>query len=86
MQLKRGKTTSISTRRDLDSMGSSEDVTSDKSSIALDAVESSLSSSSSVQDTKVIPAPSKVITNLLNMKRTSVVFLMKKKNIVYFLI
>ncbi|XP_032914320.1 G2 and S phase-expressed protein 1 isoform X2 [Catharus ustulatus] len=58
-KLKRGKTTSISTRRDLDSMGSSEDVTSDKSSIALDAVESSLSSSSSVQDTKVLPAPSK---------------------------
>ncbi|XP_005039178.1 PREDICTED: G2 and S phase-expressed protein 1 [Ficedula albicollis] len=58
-KLKRGKTTSISTRRDLNSMGSSEDVFSDKSSIALDAVESSFSSSSSVQDTKVLPAPSK---------------------------
>lgn len=79
MQLKRGKTTSISTRRDLNSMGSSEDVTSDKSSIALDAVEPSFSSSSSVQDTKVLPAPSKVMVNLLNMKRTSAVFL-KKRN------
>lgn len=78
MQLKRGKTTSISTRRDLNSMGSSEDVTSDKSSIALDAVEPSFSSSSSVQDTKVLPAPSKVMINLLNMKRTSAVFLMKR--------
>lgn len=78
MQLKRGKTTSISTRRDLNSMGSSEDVTSDKSSIALDAVEPSFSSSSSVQDTKVLPAPSKVMVNLLNMKRTSAVFLMKR--------
>lgn len=59
-------------------MGSSEDVTSDKSSIALDAVEPSFSSSSSVQDTKVLPAPSKVMVNLLNMKRTSAVFLMKR--------
>lgn len=58
-KLKRGKNMSISTRRDLNSMGSSEDAISDKSSIALDAVESSFSSSSSVQDTKVLPAPSK---------------------------
>ncbi|XP_014724445.1 PREDICTED: G2 and S phase-expressed protein 1 isoform X2 [Sturnus vulgaris] len=58
-KLKRGKNASISTRRDLNSMGSSEDAISDKSSIALDAVESSFSSSSSVQDTKVLPAPSK---------------------------
>uniref|UniRef100_A0A8C3QIJ4 G2 and S-phase expressed 1 n=1 Tax=Cyanoderma ruficeps TaxID=181631 RepID=A0A8C3QIJ4_9PASS len=56
-KLKQGKNTSISTKRDLNSMGSSEDVISDKSSIALDAVE--FSSSSSVQDTKVLPAPSK---------------------------
>ncbi|XP_039919387.1 G2 and S phase-expressed protein 1 [Hirundo rustica] len=58
-KLKQGKNTSISTKRDLNSMGSSEDVISDKSSIALDVAESSLSSSSSVQDTKVLPAPSK---------------------------
>ncbi|XP_010393899.1 G2 and S phase-expressed protein 1 [Corvus cornix cornix] len=58
-KLKRGKNTSISTKRDLNSMGSSEDVISDKSSIALDAFESSFSGSSSVQDTKVLPAPSK---------------------------
>lgn len=59
-------------------MESSEDVISDKPSIALDAVESAFSSSSSVQDTKVLPAPSKVMATLLNMKRTSVVFLMKR--------
>ncbi|NXR28208.1 GTSE1 protein, partial [Cinclus mexicanus] len=58
-KLKQGKTTSISARRDLNSMGSSEDVISDKSGIALDAIESSFSSSCSVQDTKVLPAPSK---------------------------
>ncbi|XP_063251011.1 G2 and S phase-expressed protein 1 isoform X2 [Prinia subflava] len=59
-KLKQGKSTSISTKRDLNSVGSSEDVISGKSSIALDAVESSFSSSSSVQGTqKVLPAPSK---------------------------
>ncbi|NWI73687.1 GTSE1 protein, partial [Dryoscopus gambensis] len=58
-KLKRGKNTSISTKKDLNSMGSSEDVISDKSSIALDAFESSVSGSSLVQDTKVLPAPSK---------------------------
>ncbi|NXA79412.1 GTSE1 protein, partial [Thryothorus ludovicianus] len=59
-KLKRGKNTSISTKRDLNSVGSSEDVISDKSSVALDVCESSFSSSSSVQDTKVLPAPSKL--------------------------
>lgn len=78
MQLKRGKNTSISTKRDLNSMGSSEDVISDKSSIALDAFESSFSGSSSVQDTKVLPARSKVMANHLNMKISSVVFLIKR--------
>ncbi|NWU23602.1 GTSE1 protein, partial [Dyaphorophyia castanea] len=58
-KLKRGKNTSISTKKDFNSMGSSEDVISDKSSIALDVFESSFSDSSSVQDTKVLPAPSK---------------------------
>ncbi|NWV92306.1 GTSE1 protein, partial [Machaerirhynchus nigripectus] len=58
-KLKQGKNTSISTKGDLNSMGSSEDVISYKSSIALDAFESSFSGSSSVQDTKLLPAPSK---------------------------
>uniref|UniRef100_A0A8C0II12 G2 and S-phase expressed 1 n=1 Tax=Bubo bubo TaxID=30461 RepID=A0A8C0II12_BUBBB len=57
---KPGKHTSISTRRDLNSMGSSEDLTSDKSSTTSDVFESSLSGSSSVQDKKALPAPSKL--------------------------
>lgn len=76
MQLKQGKNTSISTKRDLNSMGSSEDVISDKSRIALDAVGSSFGSSSSVQDSKVLPAPSKVIASLLNI--ISILFLIKR--------
>lgn len=68
-------------------MGSSEDPISDKSSAASDVFESSFSSSSSVQDKKVLPAPSKVMARVLNMK----IFLLcsntkKKLNIVYFLI
>ncbi|NWS10642.1 GTSE1 protein, partial [Pachyramphus minor] len=58
-KLKSGKNTSSSTKRDLNSKGSSEDLISDKSSVASDVFESSFSGSSSVQDTKVLPAPSK---------------------------
>ncbi|NXL97460.1 GTSE1 protein, partial [Tyrannus savana] len=58
-KLKSGKNTSISTKRDLNSKGSSEDLISDKSSIASDVFESSFSGSSSVQDTKALPAPNK---------------------------
>ncbi|KAM6137727.1 G2 and S phase-expressed protein 1 [Pterocles gutturalis] len=47
------------TKRDLNSMGSSEDLTCDKSSAASDVFESSFSGSSSVQDKKALPAPSK---------------------------
>ncbi|XP_042649145.1 G2 and S phase-expressed protein 1 isoform X2 [Tyto alba] len=56
---KPGTHTSISTKRDLNTVGSSEDLTSDKSSTASDVFESSLSGSSSVQDKKPLPAPSK---------------------------
>ncbi|NXQ99086.1 GTSE1 protein, partial [Sagittarius serpentarius] len=56
---KPGKHTSISTKRDLNSMGSSEDLISDKSSAASDVFESSFSGSSSAQDKKALPAPSK---------------------------
>ncbi|KAF1593650.1 UNVERIFIED_CONTAM: G2 and S phase-expressed protein 1, partial [Eudyptes pachyrhynchus] len=56
---KPGKCTSISTKRDLNSMGSSEDLISDKSSAASDVFDSSFSVSSSVQDKKALPAPSK---------------------------
>ncbi|NXX56396.1 GTSE1 protein, partial [Scopus umbretta] len=56
---KQGKHTSISTKRDLNSMGSSEDLTSDRSSAASDVFESSFSGSSSVQDKKALPVPSK---------------------------
>uniref|UniRef100_A0A8C5TM45 G2 and S-phase expressed 1 n=1 Tax=Malurus cyaneus samueli TaxID=2593467 RepID=A0A8C5TM45_9PASS len=58
-KVKSGKHTNNSIKRDLNSMGSSEDVISDKSSITSDVFESSFSSSSSVQNTKVLPAPSK---------------------------
>ncbi|XP_071406123.1 G2 and S phase-expressed protein 1 [Pithys albifrons albifrons] len=58
-KLKAGKGISISTRRDVNSKGSSEDLISDKSSIASDAFESLFSGSSSAQDTKALPAPSK---------------------------
>ncbi|KAJ7396957.1 hypothetical protein BTVI_139586 [Pitangus sulphuratus] len=58
-KVKSGKNTSISTKRDLNSKGSSEDLISDKSSIASDVFESPFSGSSSVQDTKALPAPSK---------------------------
>ncbi|KFZ50465.1 G2 and S phase-expressed protein 1, partial [Podiceps cristatus] len=56
---KLGKHTSISTKRDLNSMGSSEELISDKSSAASDVFESSFSGSSSTQDKKALPAPSK---------------------------
>ncbi|XP_068786955.1 G2 and S phase-expressed protein 1 [Struthio camelus] len=57
---KPGKHSSISTKRDLNSMGSSEDFISDKSSAASDVFESSFSGSSSVQDKRALPAPSKL--------------------------
>ncbi|NWX83966.1 GTSE1 protein, partial [Nothoprocta ornata] len=56
---KSGKHSSISTKRDLNSMGSYEDLVSDKSSTASDVFESSFSVSSSKQDKKALPAPSK---------------------------
>ncbi|KAM6420984.1 G2 and S phase-expressed protein 1 [Pluvialis apricaria] len=56
---KPGKHTSISTKSDLNSMGSSEDLISDKSSAASDVFESSSSGSSSAQNKKTLPAPSK---------------------------
>ncbi|NXA30763.1 GTSE1 protein, partial [Eudromia elegans] len=56
---KSGKHSSISTKRDLNSMGSYEDLISDKSSTASDVFESSFSGTSSVQDKKALPAPSK---------------------------
>ncbi|NWH73742.1 GTSE1 protein, partial [Piaya cayana] len=56
---KQGKHTSISTKRDLNSMGSSEDLISDKSSAASDVFESSCGGSSSSEDKKSLLAPSK---------------------------
>ncbi|XP_065599637.1 G2 and S phase-expressed protein 1 [Cyrtonyx montezumae] len=56
---KPGKHTSISTKRDTTSVGSSEDLILDKSDAASDVFESSLTGSSSVQDKKVLPAPNK---------------------------
>ncbi|KFV46057.1 G2 and S phase-expressed protein 1, partial [Gavia stellata] len=55
---KPGKHTSISTKRDLNIMGSS-DLTCDKTSAPSDVFGSSFSGSSSVQDKKALPAPSK---------------------------
>ncbi|XP_052537094.1 G2 and S phase-expressed protein 1 isoform X1 [Tympanuchus pallidicinctus] len=65
---KPGKQTNISTKRDLTSVGSSEDLISDKSSAASDVFESSLSGSSSVQDKKVLPAPNKPGLKKTNLK------------------
>ncbi|NWX21057.1 GTSE1 protein, partial [Aegotheles bennettii] len=56
---KPGKHTSISTKGDSNSVGSYEDLISDKSSAASDIFESSCSGSSSAQDKKALPAPSK---------------------------
>ncbi|NXL90145.1 GTSE1 protein, partial [Alectura lathami] len=56
---KPGKHGGISTKRDTTSVGSSEDQVSDKSSAASDVFESSFNGSSSVQDKKALPAPSK---------------------------
>ncbi|NXK92503.1 GTSE1 protein, partial [Formicarius rufipectus] len=58
-KLQIGKNNNISTKRGLNSKGSSEDLISDKSSIASDVFESSFNDSSSAQDTKTLPAPSK---------------------------
>ncbi|KFQ16815.1 G2 and S phase-expressed protein 1, partial [Merops nubicus] len=55
---KPGQLTSISTKRDLNSIGSPEDLISDKSSAASDVFESSFGGGSSVQD-KALPAPNK---------------------------
>ncbi|NXT39643.1 GTSE1 protein, partial [Pelecanoides urinatrix] len=57
---KPGEYTSISTKRVSNSMGSSEGLISDKSSAASDVFESLFSGSSSMQDNKVLAAPSKL--------------------------
>ncbi|NXX10255.1 GTSE1 protein, partial [Podargus strigoides] len=58
-KLKPGKHTSISTKPDLNSMGSSEDLISDKSSVTSDVFDFSFSGSSSALDKKALPAQSK---------------------------
>ncbi|KFQ49423.1 G2 and S phase-expressed protein 1, partial [Nestor notabilis] len=55
---KLGKHTNTSTKGDLNSMESSEDLISDKSSAYSEVFESSFSGSSSAQDKKALPAPS----------------------------
>ncbi|NXJ73502.1 GTSE1 protein, partial [Trogon melanurus] len=57
---KPGKHTNISTKKDLNSIGSSEELISDKSSAASDVFDSSFRGSSSGQDKKALPAPSKL--------------------------
>ncbi|XP_035747587.1 G2 and S phase-expressed protein 1 isoform X2 [Egretta garzetta] len=64
---KPGKHTSISTR-DLNSMGSSEELISDRSSAASDVFESSFSGSSSAQDKKALPALSKPGLKITHLK------------------
>ncbi|XP_065521574.1 G2 and S phase-expressed protein 1 isoform X1 [Lathamus discolor] len=56
---KLGKHPNISTKGDLSSMGSPEDLISDKSGANAEVFESSFSGSSSAQDKKALPAPSK---------------------------
>ncbi|NXS56676.1 GTSE1 protein, partial [Brachypteracias leptosomus] len=66
---KPGEHTSISTKRDLNSIGSSEELISDKSSAASDVFESFFSGSSSAQDKKALPAPSKPgLKKIINLK------------------
>lgn len=67
-------------------MGSSEDPVSDKSSAASDVFESSFSSSFSVQDKKALPAPSKVMARVLNMKIFVIFQYKEKTECSYFLI
>ncbi|NXX47239.1 GTSE1 protein, partial [Tricholaema leucomelas] len=57
-KVKPGKQSSISTKRELNSMGSSEDLISDKSSAASDVFESSFSGSFLLQDKKASSKPS----------------------------
>ncbi|XP_062990988.1 G2 and S phase-expressed protein 1 [Elgaria multicarinata webbii] len=59
-QQKQGKLPSPSSRDPLNSMGSSQDLLSDKSSIASDAGDLSFCNSSSVQDKRTLPTPSKL--------------------------
>ncbi|KFV08382.1 G2 and S phase-expressed protein 1, partial [Tauraco erythrolophus] len=70
---KPGKHTSVSTKRDSNSMGSSEDVISDKSSAASDVFESLFSGGFSVQDKKALPVPSKPdLKKITHLKRPGV--------------
>ncbi|NWW94697.1 GTSE1 protein, partial [Rhynochetos jubatus] len=77
---KPGKHTSISTRRDLSSMGSCEDLISDSS--ASDVFESSFSGSSSAQNKKALPAPSKpCLKKITHLKLSGVASGLTRKTI-----
>ncbi|NXU58917.1 GTSE1 protein, partial [Turnix velox] len=80
-KLKPGKHTSISTKRDLISVASSEDLISDRSSIASDIFESPLSGSSSVQGKKALPAPIKPGLKKTNLKLPGVTSGLPRKTI-----
>ncbi|NXK29041.1 GTSE1 protein, partial [Arenaria interpres] len=79
---KPGKHTSISTKRDLSSMGTSEDLISAKSIAASDVFVSSFSGSSSAQDKKVLPPPSKPgLKKITHLKLPGVSSGLKRKTI-----
>ncbi|XP_014818743.1 PREDICTED: G2 and S phase-expressed protein 1 isoform X2 [Calidris pugnax] len=79
---KPGKQTSISTKRDLSSMGTSEDLISGKSSATSDVFVSSVSGSSSAQDKKVLPPPIKPgLKKITHLKLPGVSSGLKKKTI-----
>ncbi|KAM9389000.1 G2 and S phase-expressed protein 1 [Phaethornis superciliosus] len=59
-KVKPGKHTNISAKRDMSSVGSSEELISDKSTVPSDVFESSFGGSSSMQDKKALPAQSKL--------------------------
>ncbi|NXN94157.1 GTSE1 protein, partial [Rhinopomastus cyanomelas] len=75
-----GKHSSMSTKRDLSSFGSSEELTSDKSSAASDVFESSFSGNSLAQDKKALPAPQKLgLKKLTHLKFPGVASGLMKK-------
>ncbi|XP_044279409.1 G2 and S phase-expressed protein 1 [Varanus komodoensis] len=67
-QLRQGKLHSSSSRNYLNSMGSSEDLLSDRSSIASDAGDVTSCSNSLVQDKRNLPTPSKLGINMRPLK------------------
>nr|XP_020652671.1 G2 and S phase-expressed protein 1 [Pogona vitticeps]XP_020652672.1 G2 and S phase-expressed protein 1 [Pogona vitticeps]XP_020652674.1 G2 and S phase-expressed protein 1 [Pogona vitticeps] len=76
-QLKQGRLSSSSSRNNLNSLGSSEDLLSDKSSVTSDGGDTSFCSSSSVQEKRTLPTPSKIGIKTRQLKPPSNVHMRK---------